>query len=89
MLTAAREGKGIDDLVEAIGEHREWLAEGDRLMQRRRARLRRRIVSLVNAAIRKRMMTRGEEVERMVNAVLSGEETPRRAADRILTELSL
>ncbi len=43
----------------------------------------------MNAGVAERMLAQGDQVERMVDAVLSGEETPRRAARRILEELSL
>jgi LAO/AO transport system kinase len=89
VMTVARDGKGLPELVDAIEEHRAWLSESGRLEERRRRRLRRRIDALVNAAVTARMLDRRDEVERMVEAVLKGDETPRRAAARILTELSL
>jgi LAO/AO transport system kinase len=85
--TIARDGDGIDDLAAAIREHREYLTETDRLSERRRGRLKQRIIALVNAAITERMLARSDEVERMVDLVLRGEKTPRRAAQAILTEL--
>lgn len=85
--TVARDGEGIGTLRDAIAAHRAHLTETGRLLERRRARLRRRIVALVNAAITERLLSRGEEVERMVDLVLSGEQSPRRAAERILEEM--
>jgi hypothetical protein len=35
------------------------------------------------------MLARGDDVERMVDAVIAGELTPRRAAEKTLEELSL
>jgi LAO/AO transport system kinase len=89
VMTVARDGKGMEELVDAIEGHREWLSGSGRLEKRRRERLRRRINALVNAAVSARMLDRRDEVERMVDAVLKGDETPRRAAERILAELSL
>lgn len=89
VLTIARDGEGLDDLVAAIAEHRAFLTETGKLVERRRKRLHRRIGSLVNAKIAERMLARREEVERMVDAVMAGDETPRRAANRILEELAL
>jgi LAO/AO transport system kinase len=85
--TVARDGKGIDDLEEAIAAHRRHLEDSGELEGRRRARLERRIVAHVTATITKRMLARGDEVERMVDAVQAGRESPRRAAERILEEL--
>jgi len=87
--TVARDGLGIDELHAAIGEHRTHLEESGRLVERRRERLRRRIGVLVSAAVTERMLARAEEVERMVDAVMAGEQTPRRAAERILEELEI
>ena len=88
VMTVARDGEGINELVGAIAEHRGWLESTGNLEERRRKRVRNRILSLVTAAIRKRMLSREEEVERMVDAVRKGDETPRRAAERILEELT-
>jgi LAO/AO transport system kinase len=87
--TVARDGDGIEELLAAIEEHRAYLTESGRLDERRRTRLKQRITALVNSAIAERMLARSEEVERMVDAVLAGEKTPRRAAQAILEELSL
>jgi len=87
--TVARDGQGIEELVAAIAEHRAWLDESGRLRVRRRERLKRRISAIVTAAVEERMLARGDDVERMVDAVIAGDMTPRRAAERMLTELSL
>jgi len=89
VLTVAREGEGLEELLAAFEAHQAWLGEGGRLTERRRQRFHRRIRALVNAGVAERMLAKGDRVERMVDAVLSGEETPRRAARRILEELSL
>jgi len=89
VLTVARDGKGIVELAAAIAEHRAWLEQSGRLRERRRERLKRRIASIVTAAVEERMLARGDDVERMVDAVIAGDLTPRRAADQLLTELSL
>jgi GTPase len=86
--TIARDGKGIDELVQAMDGHRTHLEETGEITNRRRARLKRRISALVTSAIEERLFSRGSEVERMVDEVLAGEQTPRRAADRILEELT-
>jgi LAO/AO transport system kinase len=89
VMTVAREGKGIVQLAGAIAEHRAWLEQSGRLRERRRERLKRRIASIVTAAVEERMLARGDDVERMVDAVIAGELTPRRAAEKTLEELSL
>ena len=88
VMTVARDGDGIDELVTAIAAHRTFLESTGKLEERRRARLHRRIALLVNERISERMLARRAEVERMVDAVMAGDETPRAAADRILTELT-
>jgi LAO/AO transport system kinase len=87
--TVARDGDGIEELAEAIAGHRAFLEETGRIEDRRRARYRQRIRGLVDAAIMRQMLARSDRVERMVDAVLRGEETPRKAAEKILEELGL
>jgi LAO/AO transport system kinase len=85
--TIARDGAGVADLIDAIAAHRAFLEESGKLRERRRQRLFRRIHALVTAAISERMRQRNDDVERMVEAVMAGEQTPRRAAEAILKEL--
>jgi LAO/AO transport system kinase len=47
--TQAHTGEGVDRLWEQLGEHRAWLAEEDRLAQRRRHNLETEVFSLASA----------------------------------------
>jgi LAO/AO transport system kinase len=85
--TVANAGRGVPELIQAIGRHRAFLEDSGRLGERRRRRLVRRIVALVNAAVTERLLSDRARVERMVGLVQKGEKSPRRAAGEILTEL--
>jgi LAO/AO transport system kinase len=87
LQTVANEGRGVPELLDAIDRHRAFLEESGRLGERRRRRLVRRIVALVNAAITERLLSDRVRVERMVELVQKGEKSPRKAAGEILTEL--
>ena len=86
--TVARDGKGIEELAEAIGAHRAHLMESGEFTDRRRARLKRRIGAIVTQAIEARILSQGERVEAVVDEVMKGAESPRRAAERILKEIA-
>jgi len=88
LKTVARDGKGIDELAEAIGAHRTHLMESGEFTEHRRLRLKRRIGAIVTQAIEARLLSQGERVEELVDEVMKGAESPRRAAERILKELS-
>ncbi len=85
--TIARDGNGVGEVLAAIERHREHLRTSGTFHARRRERTRRRILHLVNAAITERLLSDGRGVETMVEAVLAGEQTPRRAAAALLREL--
>jgi LAO/AO transport system kinase len=53
--TVATSGQGIGALVDALGDHRCFLSQADRLAARRRARDRQRLVSLVAALLKRRL----------------------------------
>ncbi len=88
MKTVARDGKGIDELAEAIGAHRTHLRSSGEFTEHRRLRLKRRIGAIVTQAIEARFLSAGERVEELVDEVMKGAESPRRAAERILKEVS-
>jgi LAO/AO transport system kinase len=78
--TVASEGKGIDDLVAAIGKHRDWLAGGDRLLLHRRRRAAAEIRARVDAALRERYRV----PEALAEAVANGETDVASAARSVL-----
>ncbi len=49
--TVAPRGEGVEELLEAIGRHRDWLAEAGRLAERRRQQLRLRVETILKDRI--------------------------------------
>jgi LAO/AO transport system kinase len=78
--TVASEGKGVDDLVAAIGKHRDWLSGGDHLALKRRRRAAAEIRERVDAALRQRFRV----TDALAEAVANGEIDVASAARRVL-----
>lgn len=78
--TVASEAKGIDDLVAAIGKHRDWLAEGDRLAAKRRQRAAAEIRARVDAELKRRYRV----PDALAAAVADGETDVASAARSVL-----
>jgi LAO/AO transport system kinase len=78
--TVASEGKGVDDLVAAIGKHRDWLAGGDHLAVKRRRRAAAEIRERVDATLRARYRV----TEALAEAVANGETDVASAARSVL-----
>jgi GTPase len=84
--TVATSGRGIDDLWDAVREHRAFLEEGDRLQARRDARLRDELRAIVRARLEQRAASRarGEHFDELVERVGRREIDPYAAADELL-----
>jgi LAO/AO transport system kinase len=88
--TVAAEGKGADSLLEAIGRHRRFLEQGGAIAQRRRDRLRKRVLQLVNGIVAGRLWTaaRLDALERRLDASagtgISAQAIARELADEFL-----
>jgi LAO/AO transport system kinase len=78
--TVASEAKGIDDLVAAIGKHRDWLAGGDHLADKRRRRAAAEIRARVDAELRHRYAV----PEALAEQVANGETDVASAVGRVL-----
>ncbi|THV32224.1 methylmalonyl Co-A mutase-associated GTPase MeaB [Glycomyces paridis] len=78
--TVASEGKGLEELVAAIGKHHDWLAGGDRLAEKRRARAAAEIRARLDAALRVRFAV----PEALAAAVADGEVDVASAVRRVL-----
>ena len=78
--TVAHQGEGLDDLVAAVGKHREWLAGTDRLARRRRERAAAEIRAVVDAELRDRYQVG----DALAAAVAAGELDVAEAARRVL-----
>ena len=57
LRSVASQGEGIDELVDALDRHFRYLETSGTLRERRRARLRERVVDVVEDKIRRRMWT--------------------------------
>lgn len=87
LQTNARDGEGLDELVDALAAHRQWLGESGELERRRKQRRARRVREVVEREL-KRIAWRDEEGEAVLEAALpaleSGETTPYEVARRIV-----
>ncbi|GAB3649757.1 ArgK/MeaB family GTPase [Glycomyces tarimensis] len=80
--TVAHTGEGIDELVAAIGKHRDWLSGEDRLSAKRRERAAAEIRSLVDAELRRRY----EVTEQLAADVAEGRTDVAAAARSVLDD---
>jgi LAO/AO transport system kinase len=87
LKTVAQKNEGTEELVAALERHWNALELSGQLAQRRRARLRQRIIEIVEDRIRTRLWSnRGvtEFVESRLESVQSGARTPFDVADELL-----
>jgi len=82
----ASEGRGIEDLVEAIERHDRWLRASGELERRRLRRAADEIAQIALAAFRERLgdLHGGTLLDRLAAAVVAGRVDPYTAADQIL-----
>jgi LAO/AO transport system kinase len=86
--TTATEGKGIDDLWDAVLSHRGFLETDGRLDRRREARLRDELRAIVHERLRADVETlcSGDRFEELVARVAARDLDPHTAADMLLRE---
>ena len=87
--TEAVDGKGVDDLMEKLIEHRAHIIEQGTLSERRRRNLRGEVLALATGRIRRRLEKRlehDESFQRLVDEVVARRLDPASAATRILQE---
>ena len=84
--TVATRGEGIDELWDAITEHRSFQEEGGRLERRREARLRDELRAIVRARLEEQVhdACRGDVFEELVGRVARRELDPHAAASELL-----
>ncbi len=89
LRTVAAAGTGIDDLAEAIGEHRGWLGSSGEGHRRRALRAAREIEAIALAGLRERMGdVRGSAaLGTLAEQVVAGRTDPFRAATLLLEQL--
>jgi LAO/AO transport system kinase len=87
----AREGIGADALWEEVRRHRAFLAEGDRLAERRRDGLARQLRSLALDRLGRRLEEASDArmVEELIDEVLARRLDPPGAVDRVLERAGL
>ena len=87
--TVAQTGDGVDDVVDAVDDHRAWMESTGELRARRRRRAREEIETIAVTALRERF---GElhghaRLDGLADTVVSGESDPYTAADQLLAAL--
>jgi len=89
LATVASTGKGVAELLDAIGNHRDHAKKEGSFERRRKTRARERIRGLVEEALRARVLAAGEGVlDRLVDAVTEGRSSPRAAAMELLRRVT-
>jgi len=86
--TVAIKGEGIDAVASAVDRHFHYLAESGQLHVRRRARLRRRVVEVVESRVRRRLWTDAAIrawLDEQLPALEAGSRNPFDVADELLT----
>jgi len=87
--TVASTGEGVDELVAAIGRHRDRLVETGGLDQRRRRRMRDEIEAIALTSLRERFgsLHGHADLDGLARQVLAGDLDPYSAADRLVAAL--
>ena len=87
LRTSALKGEGIDELVQALDRHFRYLERSGTLRERRRSRLRERVVEMVEDKTRRRLWgdaATNAWLEERLPALESGQATPFGIADALL-----
>jgi len=87
LKTVAARDEGISGLVEALDRHFRYLEQSGTLRERRRARLRERVIEVAEDRVRRRLWSDPETtrwLEDRLPGLESGEETPFAVADALL-----
>jgi LAO/AO transport system kinase len=90
LKTVAQSGEGLDQVLEAVDRHRAWLVESGEMEARRRARARVRVQNVVDRELRvlaRRTADSGGRLERGLDDIQRGTETPYSVARAVLEEL--
>jgi LAO/AO transport system kinase len=89
--TVATKPHGVDELIEAVDKHQDWLRRGDELRQRRVTRAAHEVESIAVASLRARMgeAQPGEaSLDELAADVVDGRVDPYAAADRLLESVA-
>ncbi|MGH3495693.1 MAG: methylmalonyl Co-A mutase-associated GTPase MeaB, partial [Sciscionella sp.] len=87
--TVASRGEGIDELVQAIESHREWMTGHGELERRRDNRASAEIEAIAVARLRSEMgdLHGGDALEQFAKRVVAGDLDPYAAADELIAGL--
>ncbi len=90
LMTVARDGKGIDEFMQAVIEHRAYCASGENAEIVKRDYFRRWLVELILAEMAGRIRTAGDGIARDIfELVASGELNPYEGAAKIIADKDL
>jgi len=87
--TVAVEGKGEDDLIEAIDAHRTYLEQSGKLLEKRRERTREETLQMIHHELFRIIRTRLAEnsrIEHMVAAILDHSMSPYNVVEEVVSE---
>ena len=86
VLTVAQKGEGVDEVVEAIDAHHDWMVSSGELERRRVSRARDEIEAIAVTALRAQWgdVHARTELDELAEQVVAGESDPYRAADVLL-----
>lgn len=84
--TVASTGKGIPDVLSAVGKHREWMVSSGELGRRRVRRAAAEIEAIAVKALRERMgdLHGSKALDSLAAEVVAGEQDPYAAADKLI-----
>lgn len=87
---SAMNGTGIEEVVDAIGDHLDWLASSGELRRRRTVRARDEVSALAVAELRARMGDLGSRglLDRLATRVVDGGTDPFAAAEELLASIA-
>jgi LAO/AO transport system kinase len=84
--TIAAKGQGVEDVIEAIDAHRDWMAEHGELERRRTARAASEVEAIAVAALRDQIgdLHGGDALDGLAKQVMAGQVDPYTAADSLI-----
>jgi LAO/AO transport system kinase len=88
--TVASRGEGIDDVVKALDEHRDWMAQSGERERRRQHRAEAEIEAITLEQVRTRIgdVRGGGNLPELAKRVVAGELDPYVAADELMATVS-
>ena len=88
--TIATKGEGMNELIEAIYRHYEYLKNRGILQAKRKDRVRREITETIKERLWRKYFLSSkwkDSIDRCVEKVVSGEETPYSMVEKIIKEI--